>query len=283
MLAEIVRDAPLSAFAGMLAVPAAMAGIGLFVSLRAARLARIMARTPTSAIGLAEAGYAEVEGRVEALGGVPLTAPLTDAEVCWYRSKVERFVPSSRADTQQSRWATETEEASSAPFVVRDASGACVVFPDGAEVTPTDRSVWYGATPEPTDRDPERVGPGESAEGMIRMAGTPGHRFRYTEERIYAGDPLYALGELVIRDPDVELDDEDEGGDGEASAVERAAAAVSPRRLVKPRSGGQPFVLSTTPQEELRAAHQAGSRLALAIVALALGLASVLLWTRFGG
>lgn len=282
MFTEIVQTAPPAVFAGIMALPLAIAGVGTFVSLRSARLARIIARTPTSAIASAAAGYIEVEGEVEALGGLLLTAPLTDVEVCWYRSKVERFVPSSRTDTSQATWATEAEEVSSAPFMVRDASGACAVFPDGAEVTPTDRSVWYGATPEPEDRNPERVGPGESAEGMVRIGGTAGRRYRYTEERIYAGDPLYALGELTVGEEGIEVDDDEEDrGDDEASAVERTAAAVSPRRLAKPRSGGQPFVLSTTPQDELRAAHHAGSRFALAIVALGLALASLLLWTRF--
>jgi hypothetical protein len=35
------------------------------------------------------------------------------------------------------------EYASGTPFFVRDSTGVCTVHPDGAEVTPTDKSQWY--------------------------------------------------------------------------------------------------------------------------------------------
>ncbi|MFN7956466.1 MAG: GIDE domain-containing protein, partial [bacterium] len=209
-MGEWVATAPLGVFLGMLALPAAILGIGLYASLRAARLARTIARMPTTPLGAAAPGYVELEGTIEALPDRVLTARLTGAPVAWSRSKVEEYVSSARSDSQSSTWRTLTEHTSDEPFVLRDASGACVILPAGAEVTPTDRSVWYGSTPVPTDRNPPRVGPGESPEGLLRVASTRAHRYRYTEERIYVGDPLYALGELA---PPVEDEDADEERD----------------------------------------------------------------------
>ena len=53
---------------------------------------------------------------------------------------------------------TIQESTSSAPILLRDASGVCLVLPYSAEVTPTDKSVWTGPTAVPTDRNPPRVG-----------------------------------------------------------------------------------------------------------------------------
>src|SRR5260370_862209 len=94
--------------------------------------------------------------------------------------------------------------------------------PAERKVTPTDRSVWYGPTALPQDRNPPRVGPGDSAEGMLRIEGTPSRRFRYTEERICDRDPLYSLGKFVREAGDQDEDDDDEDD------------SISPRQQVNP-------------------------------------------------
>jgi len=77
---------------------------------------------------------------------------------------------------------------------VRDATGACVVRLFGADITPTDKSRWTGATLEPADRNPPRVGPSGSTDGFVQVSGGPNSGYRYTEKRIYAGDPLMVVG-----------------------------------------------------------------------------------------
>ncbi len=274
-MTDWIASAPLSVFLGMLSMPCALIAIGVIVGLRAARIARTIARMKTTPLGSAEPGYVELEGKIEGGEGGVLAARLTRAEVAWYRAKVEEFVSASRSDTGQSTWRIVADEVSRAPFVIRDATGACAVVPDGAEVTPTDRSVWYGATPEPAERNPPRVGPREAAEGLLRVATTGAHRYRYTEERIYVGDPIYALGELRVEPA---LDDDDSEGAGEESRV----AAPGAPRLGAPRSSSQPFVLSTTPQDELASAERVGSQAALGIAGIGLIGFVMLVWIRVG-
>src|SRR5258708_6989529 len=204
-----------------------------------------------------------------------LAAPLTHAACCWFHVKVEEY-PSAG---DRSSWSTLGEHASGEPFLILDATGECAVYPDGAEVTPTDRSIWYGPTALPQDHNPPRVGPGDSAEGMLRIEGTPGRRFRYTEERIYDRDPLYALGKFVreIDDQDEDENDEDDsisarrhlnpnlGSPSDQKAafkngswlskdrsdeLYRMVKAITSRRLLPTNSSHHPLLLSTPPRQK---------------------------------
>jgi len=127
-------------------------------------------------------------------------APLTGAACLWYHAKIEEW-RSNRDSTNRSDWHTVRVGTSSEPFVLRDSSGECVVFPDGADTMCTDRSVWFGATPLPADKNPPRKGPGDSAESTVKVYGAADKKYRYTEERIYGGDPLYALGPFSTAAP----------------------------------------------------------------------------------
>lgn len=77
--------------------------------------------------------------------------------------------------------------------------------------------MWYGATPIPSDRNPAKVGPTESVDGMVTVHGTSGTQYRYFEERIYLGDPLMVLGVFSRArsggDDDEEVDAEDSDSD----------------------------------------------------------------------
>lgn len=202
--------------------------------------------------------------------------------------------------------ADDNDVTSNTPFLVRDATGVCLVEPDGAEVTPTDKSVWYGATAMPQDRNPARVGPGESATGMVKVSGGPNSRYRYSEERIYAGNPLLVLGEFTTErhkaafgaagDED-DADEEDGGDDADADLTdedrdeiaefERAEALTArAREMTKASigrgSGAQPFILSTTLQAVHVAQTSMGGQAALAVAVVPAAIAVLLLWARFG-
>jgi hypothetical protein len=293
----VIRNLPTVVFFVMLAFPLAMTGVLVFVALRARERVRLMAATPTSHVGMARAGRCELSGRAEAIDGVTLRAPLTGAECCWWAARVEKYVRS--GSDSSGAWQTLRDETSDAPFLLRDATGACVVLPYGAEVTATDHSVWYGSSPVPEDRSPKRFGPGESAEGMVRIS-TGG--FRYREERIYAGDPLYALGDFLVDPWPADEDDEepeeqaenagpDESGassepedawsdDERLARLGTLAAALPPRRIA--RASRAPFLLSTTPEAKLAEMQQLGWKAALGIAAFPLALGGLLLWLRYG-
>jgi hypothetical protein len=165
-------------------------------------------------------------------------------------------------------------------------------------VTATDRSVWYGATEEPTVRTPPRVGPTEFVPGSL-LPGRPGSKYRYFEERIYAGDPLlvlgefsngrFALGTAFAATTDEErdratpasagtaashLDDPDEKRRREAREITRATIARGSR--------AQPFLITTTPQAEHLARTARNATITLRLSMIPLTIVALLVWLRLG-
>src|SRR3569833_3314469 len=159
-------------------VVAVGAFIDAFVSLRRARL---LEDTPTTRIRNDAQANEEMEGEEVMMEGVPIIAPRTLLPCAWCRYRVEERVENNRGDA---RWRTRRRGTSDGIFILRDDSGDCVVDPDGATVTPSARDVWYGDTPTPPPMHRNKT--------VWRHGG----RCRYREERIHAGDYLYAIGEF---------------------------------------------------------------------------------------
>jgi hypothetical protein len=300
---------PLPVFVVIVLFLLGMGGIAAYAGIRARGRAALVMATPTSPIGMAADGYREFEGRVEAVPGEPLTAPLTLWPCCWYHARVEKFVSRPSSSNRSSDWTVVKEWTSGAPFFVRDSTGVCIVDPYGAEVTPTDKSLWYGARETPTDRNPAKVGPTESAKGMVEISGGPNSKFRYSEERIYAGDALLVLGEFTTgrfgpsSDDDEEDDDVAEAEDavdtdgaqdedesdragGRIQDLQKedrmmgAARAVTKATIWK-GSGAQPFLFTTTSQADHVALSTVGGTALLGMAVVPFGLALLLIWLRF--
>lgn len=296
----MIASLPIGVFVLMQLFVLAMAGILVYAGLRARRRAALVRSMPTSPIGMAEDGYREVEGTVEAVPGPPLLAPLTRQPCCWYEAKVEKYVVRGSTDTgSEGRWETVTSETSAAPFLVRDGTGVCLVDPHRAEVTPTDRSQWYGNTATPKDRNPPKVGPTEALGGMLQSSGS--NRFRYYEARIYSGNPALVLGEFASHRFDASEDagdaDEVEGAEakpaGDASpsariaALERDDAMLDAARRVTRQTiargtGARPFIITTTSQAQHVALSSQGGVAALGLALVPLALAALLVWLRYG-
>ena len=309
---SLIRDMSTPMFVGVLCVLFAIAGALFASAWQSRRRALVMEQTPTSLVAFAQDGHREFEGVVEAIDGQTLSAPLTGAACCWYRARVERWRTSR---DQGSHWETVDDTTSSAPFFMRDGSGVCAVYPAGAEVTATDRSVWTGATRRPTDRNPERIPHGLWPSSTVQVSGGGGADYRYTEERIYAGNPLYVIGEFTsgrfsgraqasIDDredeqvpddavDDADLDDdagasEDEGDEVVAPIDDSAIADqlidrawATTRASVAKGAGRQPFIVSTAPQAAHVVMTKMGAQAASSIAWAPLLLAALLLWTRF--
>ena len=142
-------------------VLAAIGMISFVAWIGAFRRWRAIADTPTSQVMSAAQGYTELAGRAESRADRKVLAQLSRLGCCWYRYRVQKR----RADNKG--WTTIEEGESSEPFLLRDATGACVIDPEGAEILPATQNAW-----------------------------TEGNR-RYTEWLILQGDPLYALGEFA--------------------------------------------------------------------------------------
>jgi hypothetical protein len=144
---------------GWLIVLTAIAALSLWAWTALFRRHRAIGDTPTSQVASAAQGYVELSGRAQYAPEVKLSAPLSGRECCWYQYRRERR-------GSKNKWVLEDEGESDAAFRLRDASGTCVVDPEGAEVVTDQKRVW-----------------------------TEGDR-RFTEWWIADGDPLYALGEF---------------------------------------------------------------------------------------
>jgi hypothetical protein len=183
MLADITGWALTASPAHFWTIIAALIAVstgGFFTGFRHFRRARIIEDMPTSRIRSAAQGYVELEGRGQLLEGPPIVSPLSGITCTWYRYKVEerRGYHSSRG--LRSRWDTIASETSDALFLLVDATGQCVIDPDGASVTTSHRKVWYGNT-YPTSA---------SAGNRISF----GNRYRFSEQRLHPGEGLYAIG-----------------------------------------------------------------------------------------
>ena len=288
----MARQIPLFVFLFFSALPMLAAGILLFAGLRARRQAATLKGTETSNIGMAKDGYCEFEGRAEAIDGRLLSSPLTGSPCVWYYAKVEGFTRPRR--NEPGHWATLRETTSSAPFFLRDSTGVCTVFPWQAEVTPSDKSQWYGSSENPSDRNPPRVDPSESAQPMLE-GNEP---FRYFEERIYDDRPLVIAGEFTQGrfdqssaaedDEDeepleaVEPDEADAWSDDVISDELSTKAAETTRARIWRGTGKKPFIITTQLQAVHVAASEMGSQVAFVMAAVFAGLAVLMLYARFG-
>lgn len=274
---------------------------------RSLHRARIVEDMPTARVRSAYQGYVELEGRGLLLDGPPIVGPLTGTRCLWYRYKIEHH--ETRGDGRGSHWGTLQAGVSDGLFALDDGTGRCLIDPEGAEVIPGEKDVWYGNAGFP------RRGPPASKSWFRLGSG----EYRYTEERLMPGD-LYALGWFHTVDAaagDLRADvvallrdwkgDQpalrrrfDRDGDGRIDAEEwdaaRAAAqaeALARRRdqpraptlhvLARAPSDRHPFLLSALSQRVLATRYR--RRALAALVAFLIGTAVTLGYVvaRVGG
>jgi hypothetical protein len=255
--------------------------------------ARLLEDTPTSLVRSAAQGYCELAGRALNLPGGTVRAPLTGSACTWWHYAVHEKVKRGK----NSSWQVVEQEISDALFALDDHTGRCVVDPDGADVIPSTKVVWYGDGPRPL------VGPQHGARWAF------GQRYRYTERRIDERAELLAIGFFETRaDPYTgeDVDREvalklaewkrnpghlkarfDADGDGQVDLQEWEAARAAARAEVEaqlaaraltpgvnlmraPRGDPRPFILSTLPQEALVRRQRWQAAVALSLAALAL-------------
>lgn len=138
---------------------ALMSCISLFAWYSALHRLRAISGTPTSRIGSAAQGYVELVGHGEAYG-TPLLSRYSLLPCLWCRYKLER------RSSDNKGWQTEESGEISAPFLIDDGTGKCVVDPQGAEILTRHKDSWT-------------------------LAGK-----RYTEWRLLDIDFIYTLGEF---------------------------------------------------------------------------------------
>jgi hypothetical protein len=234
---------------------------------RAWARARSLSDTARARVRSAPHGYVELYGRTAFAPEIKdqaKGAPLTGRACVWWRYHIYQ-----RAGKG---WVSVDRGASESTFLLQDDTGSCVVDPRGAEVTPSERQVWYGSESWPST-------PYSSGLSML------GSNYKYVELRIYESDNVCALGELAATggladggveseiaallhdwkaDPAALLKRFDRDGDGQLNAQEweqaRAAAraqvlqgrAQTPlvKEMARPRDG-RPYLLAARSPELL--------------------------------
>ncbi len=136
-----------------------MAAFSLLAWYSALHRLRAISGTPTSRIGSAAQGYVELIGHGE-IYETPILARYSNLPCLWCRHKLER------RNSDNKGWHTEEHGESSAPFIIDDGSGKCVVDPQGAEILTRHKDSW-----------------------------TTGD-YRYTEWKLLDIDLVYTLGEF---------------------------------------------------------------------------------------
>lgn len=304
------------AFTGFSVVASGAAFWGGFRGLRHARL---IEDVPTAKIRSAHQGYVELIGEAVAMAGEPIISPLSATRCCWYRYKVER-----RKDRS---WSVVEKGESDGLFLIRDDTGDCVIDPEGASVTTRHKDSWYGSRTPPKGHGPLAVAyrpPGllqrlNLRTGLnIEVSNTHMGRYRYSEEVILTGDPLYAIGhfkslddldhqhhrkELTLellrewkKDPE-KMASFDRNGDGKIDMDEWSAAQKTARQqagkeymelmanahlhtLSRPVVGGRPYLIANLPQFDLVRRYRLQGWLGLGAFLLAGGVATFLLVSR---
>jgi hypothetical protein len=169
---------------------AVLALVAFYFTFRNLHRARLIEDTPTSRIRSAPQGYVELIGEAAMMAGEPVLAPLSGITCCWWRYKIEK-----KGDKE---WRTVRSGQSDNLFLLRDETGECILDPDGANITPSDKSIWYGPNATPSagpDRGSGAIHSKAERFGIrITTNQTFGGNYRYIEETIIPGDPLYAIG-----------------------------------------------------------------------------------------
>ncbi|WP_313516135.1 GIDE domain-containing protein [Pseudomonas sp.] len=150
--------------------------------LRRLAQARYLQDTPTSKIRSAAQGYVELYGVLHALPDSSIAGPLSGTPCLWWRFKIEEL--SGNGKTRS--WQVVESATSEGWLRLVDGAGECLINPAGAEVRPSVRQVWDGDSRHPM---------GQAPGGLLAWLG--GKRYRYTEERLHVGQPLYAIGDFV--------------------------------------------------------------------------------------
>jgi hypothetical protein len=171
---------------------------GGVASMRSLRRARLVEDMPTSRIRSAAQGYVELEGRALPLEGTTNEAPPTQRPCVWWRYRIAKKVERGSAKNRRQQWQTVASGRSSIPFRLDDGTGECIVKPDGAEVIVTETTTWYGSTPWPTAM------PGQGGAAAFLMSS--GREYRYSEDRLYEHERVYALGDFRSTAADAEAD-----------------------------------------------------------------------------
>ena len=265
--------------------------------------AAIGAQTPVDVKDLDE-GYRLAWGH--ALGPAQ-KAPLTGRACVWWKIELWESRQTKDPDGKTMRWVwtRAMERQSDRVVIFGEGHARAAVSAYGATVLPSVWSDWRGQDLPPENRDPEAHRDGMPAQqGLERdIQGTFGPKWRYREQIIEPGAPIFALGDAQRIDKSLlEPEEDDEGAAAEMEGWEAPEEAAIARRLklkrttdsvldadmrsadwVFVKAKGQPFILSTQHPGAVADQMDLGAKGGMIMGALFAALAVWAAWVRLGG
>ncbi|MDH5631653.1 MAG: E3 ubiquitin ligase family protein [Gammaproteobacteria bacterium] len=184
--AFILALEPGEAVAAMI-VAAVLSAVTAYRSYRNIHNARLIEDHPTSTARSAHQGYVELEGTGHFIDDTRLRAPYSGKECLWYRYVVEEAVQTRNGR----RWKAVERGESSDTFLLVDSTGQVVIDPDGAEVVPVQHHRWTSSLGMKY-----AVGHQKTLAAVAGLLSLSSGRFRYTEEYLFPGMAVYAIGLL---------------------------------------------------------------------------------------
>ena len=175
-----IHQLPKQAYFFWLALFALIAITGIFQHYRNLLKARTIEDTPASKIRSAAQGYTEITGKQYLLSNHHTVAPLSLRPCTWYRFKVCR-------KNQKNSWTVIAQGESSDHFIIKDATGFCVVDPKGADVHANSHETWHGFSAHPQGK-PNKI---------MLILGFIFGGYQYKELRMEIESSIYALGNFA--------------------------------------------------------------------------------------
>jgi hypothetical protein len=216
--------------AGLVAVLALWGGFGLLWR------SRRIEDMPLSLIRSAAQGMVELEGRVRAMPGPAIVAPLSGVDCVWWRMEVH-------CRDDRDRWNLVERGTSDDVFFLGDVTGDCIVDPVGAEVVPSGTRRWHGHWPRP----------GQAPQPGLDTFLSSGS-YRYHEQILASGATVYAQGWFRTQTAEHDLDESRE------VASELAAWKKNPDELLRRFDANHDGRIDPAEWEAARAAATAAVR-----------------------
>ena len=163
---------------------ALVASVSFYSAFKNLKFARLLEDTPTASVHGAAQGYLELIGTSETMEGPRITGPLTGVPCVWWTYRIEEEQKGAKGERH---WRTTEKGTSDELFLLRDATGACIIDPEGAEVLANESNTWRAS--KITRARADNPGPRRSPFG----------RYRMTERRISLNSPLHAIGWFETR------------------------------------------------------------------------------------
>jgi hypothetical protein len=280
-----LRETPLGVFLFALLLVALLGGVMIAAALWARRNARAIRDLPPTRMSEMTRGRHLVWGHVSA---PRLKAPLTGRPCAWWQVEVWESRREKQADGEMGySWTQLRNEQSQQPLRISDSGAECTVEPYGATLMPSAYSDWRGDHESPSGEEPELHTEGPPGLGIRHdVQGTLGPRFRYVEQYIWQGAPIFVLGEFA----------EDERASRKRGAPAKWLAKGSARaddgthlssylppelKVSFARLAGPPLIVSTKHPKEVVETLELGTKTGLPFGLAFAALGAFMVWARY--